>query len=55
MEALTISNDLNLRIGDVIAARARGVIMATLAGWTQVDVMIIDRNGALVGQAGCES
>ncbi len=54
MEVLAISDEFNLGLGDVIAARARGVIMAILAGWTQVDVMVIDRKGTLVGQAGSE-
>ena len=52
MEALAISGEANLKLADIIAARARGVIMATLAGGTQVDVIIVDRAGQMVGQAG---
>ncbi|MDP6927847.1 MAG: hypothetical protein QGG84_12260, partial [Rhodospirillales bacterium] len=52
MEALTIAQSAGVALGDAVAARARGVAMATLAGGTEVDVMIFGRTGELVGRAG---
>ena len=52
MEALTIAQSADVALGDAVAARARGVAMATLAGGTEVDVMIFGRTGELVGRAG---
>ena len=52
MEALTIAQSADVALGDAVAARARGVAMATLTGGTEVDVMIFGRTGELVGRAG---
>jgi cobalt-precorrin-5B (C1)-methyltransferase len=49
-EALEIASGLPL--ADTIAAQARGVALATLAGGVKVDVFVIDRQGDRVGYAG---
>jgi hypothetical protein len=41
-----------LALPDVVAARARGVAMAALAGAVDVNVVVFDRAGALIGHAG---
>lgn len=51
-EALTIAAACGLALPDVVAARARGVAMAALAGAVDVDVVVFDRAGALIGHAG---
>jgi cobalt-precorrin-5B (C1)-methyltransferase len=48
-EALDIAAGLPL--ADVIAAQARSVALATLAGGVQVDVFVVDRKGERVGYA----
>jgi len=48
-EALDIATGLPL--ADVIAAQARSVALATLAGGVQVDVFVVDRKGERVGYA----
>src|SRR6185437_5584966 len=40
------------RLADLIAAQAREVALATLAGAVTVDVVVFDRAGALIGHAG---
>jgi cobalt-precorrin-5B (C1)-methyltransferase len=40
------------RLADLIAAQAREVALATLAGAVTVDVAVFDRTGALIGHAG---
>jgi cobalt-precorrin-5B (C1)-methyltransferase len=49
-EALEIASGLPL--ADAIAAQARGVALATLAGGVRVDVFVVDRQGGRVGYAG---
>lgn len=51
LEALTHCQAAGVPIADVMAAGAREVAMATLAGGTQIEVLIYDRQGQLVGQA----
>ncbi len=51
-EALDQSAALGLPLGDAIARRAREVALATLAGGTEIEVMVFDRNGNRVGHAG---
>ena len=48
-QVLAAAGDLGL--GDLVAARAREVALATLAGETDVEVCIFDRDGGLVGHA----
>jgi len=42
----------NLPLSDVIAKQARETALATLSGDTQIDVMIIDRDGKVISHAG---
>ena len=51
-EVLDQSAVLGLPLGDAIARRAREVALATLAGGTEVEVMVFDRDGNRVGHAG---
>ena len=48
---LHIAQPAGLPIGSRIAAQARAVAQATLAGKINVDVVVYDRRGALVGRA----
>ena len=41
----------NIEIGDLVARRAREVALATLSGRTAVEIVIVDRNGTVVGRA----
>jgi hypothetical protein len=41
-----------LALGDTIARQAREVALATLAGDTEVEVMIFEREGNLIGYGG---
>ena len=41
-----------LPLAELIAARAREVALATLAGGTAVDVVVVDRKGAVIGHVG---
>jgi cobalt-precorrin-5B (C1)-methyltransferase len=51
-EALAAAGARGLALGDTIARRAREVALATLAGDTEVEVMIFDRSGKLIGHGG---
>ncbi len=51
MEALSLCQTANVPIADIMAKGAREVAMAALAGGTDVDVLIYDRQGLLVGQS----
>lgn len=51
LEALTHCQAAGVPIADVMAQGAREVAMATLAGGTQIEVLIYDRQGQLVGSA----
>ncbi|MSP67136.1 MAG: cobalt-precorrin-5B (C(1))-methyltransferase [Alphaproteobacteria bacterium] len=50
-EVLALAGAAARPLADRIAAQARGVALATLAGGTAVEVMIFDREGALIGHA----
>ena len=50
LEALSHCQAANVPIADVMAAGAREVAMATLAGGTQIEVLIFDRQGQLIGR-----
>ena len=49
---LDAARSLGLPLGDAIAGRARETALATLAGATAVDIVVIDRAGDIVGRAG---
>lgn len=51
-QALALAQARGLRLGDAVAALARQVALATLAGGTAVDVVVFDRSGEMVGHAG---
>jgi len=52
LEVLGWSLERKIPLGDAVASRAREVALATLAGGIQVDVVVFDRDGGLVGRAG---
>lgn len=49
---LALAREHDLALGDAVARRAREVALATLAGDCALDVIVIDRAGAIVGRAG---
>lgn len=49
---LALAREHDLALGDAVARRAREVALATLAGDCALDVIVIDRPGAIVGRAG---
>lgn len=51
LEALTIARETGLPLADRVAAGAREVTLATLAGGIGVEVLVFDRQGALAGRA----
>jgi cobalt-precorrin-5B (C1)-methyltransferase len=53
-EALTLAAGAGLKgaLVDAVAAGARATALATLAGGTDVEVLVFDRAGALIGKAG---
>ncbi len=51
-EALATARAEGLALGDTIARQAREVVLATLAGDTEVEVMIFNRDGNLIGHGG---
>ncbi len=51
-EVLEIATANGLPIADVIAGRARQTALATLSGGIAVDVLVVDRQGAVIGEAG---
>ncbi len=54
LEALNLSIAADVSLADRVAAGAREVAMAALAGGTHVQVMVYDRQGNLVGKSGGE-
>ncbi len=52
MQVLEIARGAGLPLGDYVAAKARDAALAVLAGETEVEVLVFDRSGALVGRAG---
>ncbi len=51
LEGFNLCKSENLKIGDIIAKRAKEVVLASLSGHTNVSVLIFDRDGSLVGQS----
>jgi cobalt-precorrin-5B (C1)-methyltransferase len=49
---LAAAAGLGSALVDAVAAGARGTALATLAGGTDVEVLVFDRAGALIGRAG---
>lgn len=52
MEALTLAQAVGVPIADRVAAGAREVALAALAGDVAVEVLVFDRQGQLAGRAG---
>ena len=50
--ALALVREHGLALADAVARRARESAMATLAGGIALDVVVVDRAGAVVGRAG---
>ncbi len=50
-QALALAREAGLPLADAVAARARFVAQAALAGASAVDVAVFDRAGALIGHA----
>ena len=50
--ALALADAADVPLAGVVAARAREAALAVLAGGTLIDVVVIDRAGAIVGRAG---
>jgi cobalt-precorrin-5B (C1)-methyltransferase len=51
-EILALSQAQRLPLGEVLASDAKAEALAMLDGRTAVEVIIVDRNGAIVGRAG---
>ena len=51
-EALGLARETGLSLASQVAGGARQTALATLAGGVAVDVIVIDRSGTIVGQAG---
>jgi cobalt-precorrin-5B (C1)-methyltransferase len=51
-EVLEIAAAASLKLGDMVARRAREVALATVGGGTEIEVAIFDRQGQIVGRAG---
>ncbi|MDA0219211.1 MAG: cobalt-precorrin-5B (C(1))-methyltransferase [Proteobacteria bacterium] len=51
-EALGLALEVGVPLADTVAARAREAALAVLSGGVALDVVIIDRAGAIVGRAG---
>jgi cobalt-precorrin-5B (C1)-methyltransferase len=55
MEALTLAQRAALPLGDWVATKARKVAETEADGKVAVELMVLDRNGALVGHAGFDA
>ena len=51
-EVLEMTSGTALNLPDLVAQRARSTALAALAGGTALDVVIFDRQGQKIGQAG---
>ena len=51
-ETLGLAREAGVPLGDRVACGARQTALATLAGGVALDVIVVDRAGAIVGQAG---
>ena len=50
--ALAGQHDLDGALAAAVARRAREVALASLGGGTDVDIVVVDRAGAVLGRAG---
>ncbi len=50
-EILSLAEAAELPLADAVAARARATALGVLAGQTEVEVLVVDRQGRLVGRA----
>src|SRR3954462_2492172 len=55
MEALKIAQSAGLPLGGWVAAKARAVAKAEVDGLVDIELMVIDRAGAVVGHAGFDA
>jgi cobalt-precorrin-5B (C1)-methyltransferase len=55
MEALTLAQRAALPLGDWVAVKARNVAEAEADRKVDVELMVLDRDGALVGHAGFDA
>ena len=55
MEALKIAQGAGLPLGGWVAKKARDVAKAAADGRIDIELMIIDRTGAVVGHAGFDA
>jgi cobalt-precorrin-5B (C1)-methyltransferase len=55
MEALTLAQRAALPLGDWVATKARKIARAEADGEVDIELMVLDRNGALVGHAGFDA
>lgn len=51
-QALGLAEAAGLPLADLVARRARETALATLAGETRLDVMVVNRGGDIIGHAG---
>jgi len=51
-EVLQIAGEADLPLADLVARRARQTALATLAGGIDLDVLVVDRDGRIIGEAG---
>ncbi|MBT4463137.1 MAG: cobalt-precorrin-5B (C(1))-methyltransferase, partial [Rhodospirillaceae bacterium] len=51
LQVLELADGKGLAIADAIATGAREVALATLAGGTDVDVVVVSRAGKIIGTA----
>ena len=50
-QALSLSDDAGVPLAPLVAKRAREVAMATVDGAGEIEVLVIDRNGRVIGHA----
>ena len=50
-EILGLAEAAGLPLADAVAARARATALGVLSGATDVEVLVVDRQGRLVGRA----
>lgn len=51
MEAHQIASANNIALADLVAAQAREAALATVAGGSDIDILVFDRSGDLIGRA----
>ena len=50
-QALSLSDEAGIALAPLVAKRAREVAMATVDGAGEIEVLVIDRNGRVIGHA----